>query len=102
MNRERLADRSESALFNDVDELISIKDIQNLFGLSKSSAQRLVHSPDFPKSYALNSRVLRWDRVEVEAWFLTKREKPQIKALTNRSIGNQIVIDGVAIRRVSK
>lgn len=84
-----------------MDELISKKDIQRIFGISKSSAQRWVQRPDFPKAFALNSRVLRWERVDVEAWFLSKQEAPRLVRTVSRKTGNQIVIDGVVIRRVS-
>ena len=91
----------QTSPYNYMDELISKKDIQRIFGISKSSAQRWIQRPDFPMAVALNSRVLRWERVDVEAWFLSKQEAPRVVRTVSRNTGNQIVIDGVVIRRVS-
>ena len=97
----RLSDADETSLSSNMDELISKKDIQRIFHISKSSAQRWIQRPDFPKAYALNSRVLRWERVDVEAWFLSKQAPPRMVRTMSRKSGNQIVIDGVVIRKVS-
>ena len=81
-----------------MDELISKKDIQRIFGISKSTAQRWVQTPGFPNAFALNSRVLRWDRLDVEAWCLSKREAPREVRVTSRKVHDGFVIDGVIIR----
>jgi len=96
-----LAGNRTRSPFNYMDQLISKKDIQHIFGVSKSSVQRWIQRPDFPKAFALNSRVLRWERIDVEAWFLSKQEAPRLVRTVSRKTGNQIVIDGVVIRRVS-
>jgi len=86
--------------FNYMDQLISKKDIQRIFSISKSTAQRWVRTPGFPEAYALNSRVLRWERLDVEAWFLTKVSTPPVVRSVSKKVNGQIVIDGVVIRGV--
>jgi predicted DNA-binding transcriptional regulator AlpA len=86
---------------NYMNELISKKDIQALFGISKSSAQRWIQTPDFPRALALNSRVLRWERLDVEAWALSKKSSPRVVRSTRVKGNGFIVIDGVVIRGVN-
>jgi predicted DNA-binding transcriptional regulator AlpA len=85
---------------NYMNELISKKDIQALFGISKSSAQRWIQTPDFPRAFALNNRVLRWERLDVEAWALSKKTSPRVVRSTRVKGNGFIVIDGVVIRGV--
>lgn len=92
-----LAGTWTKSLFNYMDQLISKKDIQQIFSISKSTAQRWIQAPDFPAAYALNSRVLRWERVDVEAWFLTKISSPRVVRSASKKVNGQIVIDGVTI-----
>ena len=95
-----LASRRQPAPCNYMNELISKKDIQALFGISKSSAQRWIQNPDFPRALALNSRVLRWERLDVEAWALSKKTAPRVVRSTRTKVNGHIVIDGVVIRGV--
>jgi predicted DNA-binding transcriptional regulator AlpA len=85
-----------------MDELISKKDIQRIFGISKSTAQRWIQTTDFPRAFALNSRVLRWDRLDVEAWCLSKKEAPRAVRTTSRKVHDGFVVDGVIIRGANK
>lgn len=91
---------AKTAPCNYMNELISKKDIQALFGISKSSAQRWIQTPDFPRALALNSRVLRWERLDVEAWALSKKTPPRVVRSTRIKGNGFIVIDGVVIRGV--
>lgn len=67
-----LSDSGRSALSKNMDTLITLKEIGELLGISRSSVYVLIKSPDFPKPYSLSARCQRWEKLEVEAWLLSK------------------------------
>lgn len=91
-----------SAPSNDMDTLITIKDLGQMLGLCRSSVYSLVKSEGFPKPYSLTARSLRWEKLEVEAWLLARKgtaSTPRIK----KSIPNKVLtINGIEFKGASK
>ena len=78
-----------------MDNLISLKEICELLKISKSAGHRMVANHDFPVPFSLNSRLKRWDRLEVERWAMTKKTKEPVIRVRNSNSSSRIVIDGV-------
>ena len=49
-------------------QLLSVKDVQALTGLSRSTLSKLRESGRFPASVDLGVRAVRWHRKDVETW----------------------------------
>lgn len=49
-------------------QFMKSKEIQNQFGISKSTLYRWVNERGFPKPIKFGSGVARWDKNEVELW----------------------------------
>jgi len=78
-----------------MDNLISLKEICELLKISKSAGHRMVAQHDFPAPFSINSRLKRWDRIEVERWAMTKKTKEPVIRVTSTNNSSRIVIDGV-------
>jgi prophage regulatory protein len=53
-------------------DLIRIKEVMSMTGLSKSSIYTYKSKGEFPNSIQLSSRSVAWVRVDVEQWILDK------------------------------
>lgn len=90
-----LSDSGRSALSRNMDTLITLKEIGQLLGLSRSSVYVLIKSPDFPKPYSLTARCQRWEKLEVEAWLLSRKGTvPEPRMKQSRS-SNALTINGI-------
>jgi predicted DNA-binding transcriptional regulator AlpA len=63
-----LESQTSSSPSTNMDNLISLKEICELLKISKSAGHRMVAQHDFPAPFSINSRLKRWDRIEVERW----------------------------------
>ena len=84
-----------SALSNNMETLITLKEIGQLLGLSRSSVYLLIKSPDFPKAYSLTARCLRWERLEVEAWLLSRKGNTPEPRMKQSKASNTLTVNGV-------
>lgn len=90
-----LRDGGRSALSKNVDTLITLKEIGQLLGLSRSSVYVVIKNPDFPKPYSLTARCQRWEKVEVEAWLLSRKgAKPEPRMKQSKS-SKVLTINGI-------
>jgi predicted DNA-binding transcriptional regulator AlpA len=90
-----LATQPEQSPSTYMDNLISLKEICELLKISKSAGHRMVAQHDFPAPFSINSRLKRWDRIEVERWAMTKKTKEPVIRVTSTNNSSRIVIDGV-------
>ena len=63
-----------SAPSQDMNPLMSVNDIAQLLNLGGTAVYQLVREAHFPKPYAINARCLRWERIEIDAWLLSRKE----------------------------
>jgi len=78
-----------------MDTLITIKEIGQLLGLSRSSVYVLTKSPDFPKPYSLTPRCLRWERLEVETWLLSRKGSTPEPRVKKSKVSNILTVNGI-------
>lgn len=74
---------------------MSVNDIAHLLNLGRTATYQLVREPHFPKPYAINARCLRWERLEVDAWLLSRREVASPARKNRSKASGQIVVNGV-------
>lgn len=55
-------------------KLLSLKQVSDLLGLSKTQIYRLMNLGDFPRPLKLSERSVRWPVDDVNAWVDSKRE----------------------------
>ena len=60
----------------EADSLITIKQIQKIFGLGRTAAYELTHRPGFPAPVPISPRRYRWWAKEVAAFAAELREQP--------------------------
>jgi len=53
-------------------QLISLKEVAQILGVSYGSMRRMRYHSGFPKAYRIGCQN-RWSRTEIEEWALTKR-----------------------------
>ena len=87
--------QTSSSPSTNMDNLISLKEICELLKISKSAGHRMVTQHDFPVPFSINSRLKRWDRIEVERWAMTKKTKEPVIRVASSNNSNRIVVDGV-------
>lgn len=90
-----LSDSGRSALSKNMDTLITLKEIGELLGISRSSVYVLIKSPDFPKPYSLSARCQRWEKLEVEAWLLSRRGTAPEPRIKQSKASNVLTINGI-------
>jgi len=66
-----------------------------MLGLSRSSVYVLIKSPDFPKPYSLTSRCLRWEKLEVEAWLLSRKGAQPEPRIKQAKASNVLTVNGI-------
>ena len=84
-----------SAPSQDMEPLMSVNDIAQLLNLGRTAVYQLVRESHFPKPYAINSRCLRWDRLEIESWLLTRKEVTSRARTKYQSSKGKVVVNGV-------
>jgi predicted DNA-binding transcriptional regulator AlpA len=90
-----LSGDGRSALSKNMDTLITLKEIGELLGVSRSSVYVLIKSPDFPKPYSLSARCQRWEKVEVEAWLLSRKGAAPEPRVKQSKASNVLTINGI-------
>lgn len=90
-----LSDSGRSALSKNMDTLITLKEIGELLGISRSSVYVLIKSPDFPKPYSLSARCQRWEKLEVEAWLLSRKGTAPEPRIKQSKASNVVTINGI-------
>jgi prophage regulatory protein len=90
-----LSDSGRSALSKNMDTLITLKEIGQLLGLSRSSVYVLIKSADFPKPYSLTARCQRWEKLEVEAWLLSRKGTAPEPRMKQSKASNVLTINGI-------
>ena len=90
-----LSDSGRSALSKNMDTLITLKEIGQLLGLSRSSVYVLIKSPDFPKPYSLTARCQRWEKLEIEAWLLSRKGTAPEPRMKQSRVSNALTINGI-------
>ena len=53
---------------------VHVNEIAQLLNLGRTAVYQLVREAHFPKPYAINARCLRWERIEIDAWLLSRKE----------------------------
>ena len=53
----------------------------------------MVAQHDFPAPFSINSRLKRWDRIEVERWAMTKKTKEPVIRVTSSNNSSRIVME---------
>ena len=91
-----------SALSNDMNTLITVKDLSHMLGLSRSAIYLLIKSEDFPKPYSLTARSLRWEKLEVEAWLLARKGAASTPRVKKSTPSNVLTINGIEFKGASK
>jgi predicted DNA-binding transcriptional regulator AlpA len=56
-----------------IEEMISMNDITELFGVTRQSVHRWIKHPDFPKPFKIVGKLL-WKRSEIEAYIESTRK----------------------------
>ena len=90
-----LSDSGRSALSENMDALITLKEIGQLLGLSRSSVYVLIKTADFPKPYSLTARCQRWEKLEVEAWLLSRKGAAPEPRMKQSKASNVLTINGI-------
>lgn len=90
-----LSDGGRSALSKNMDTLMTLKEIGELLGLSRSSVYVLIKSPDFPKPYSLTARCQRWEKFEIEAWLLSRKGASPEPRIKQSKASNVLTINGI-------
>lgn len=93
-----LSDSGRSAPSKNMNTLITMKEIGQLLGLSRSSVYVLIKSPDFPKPYSLTARCLRWEKLEVDAWLLSRKGATPEPRMKQRKTSNVLTINGIEFK----
>ena len=60
-------------------DFLTLREVQDLTKLSKSSIYRLSASGGFPRPFRWGERAVRWNRAEVEEW-MRSRPRTEISA----------------------
>lgn len=85
-----------------MNELITSRELQDLFGLGRTAALNLTRQPDFPAPYRINGRTFRWDRKEVLAWLEARKGQGSRPASKRpQPNGRRFTVDGVTFRTVA-
>ena len=84
-----------SAPSQDMNPLMSVNDIAQLLNLGRTAVYQLVREAHFPKPYAINARCLRWERLEIDAWLLSRKESSSPVRNQYRSSKGKVVVNGV-------
>jgi predicted DNA-binding transcriptional regulator AlpA len=74
---------------------MSVNDIAHLLNLGRTATYQLVRESHFPKPYTINARCLRWERLEVNAWLLSRREVVSPVRQIRRPTSGRIIVNGV-------
>ncbi len=84
---------------------MSKKDLAALLGMSASAISKLVQGKSFPQAIRINSRVLRWEKAEIEAWLILAKsgkkpaaEKPKAPKRNRRSY----MVSGIEFYEVNR
>jgi len=84
-----------SAPSQDMNPLMSVNEIAQLLNLGRTAVYQLVREPHFPKPYAINARCLRWERIEIDAWLLSRKESSSPVRNQYRSSKGKVVVNGI-------
>ena len=58
-------------------DFLTLRDVANRLRIGYSTASKLVNSPYGPKAKRIGKRLLRFDKVEFEAWLDRQDARPQ-------------------------
>ena len=58
---------------NKLDDMLSMKDIMQLFGVTRQAIHRWIKLPDFPKPSKIVGKLL-WKRSDIEAYIESQRK----------------------------
>ncbi len=91
--------------FESMSDLMSKKDLAAMLGMSGSGISKLVQGKNFPPAIRINSRVLRWEKAEIEAWLVLAKsgkkpaaEKPKSPKRNRRSY----MVSGIEFYEVNR
>ena len=91
--------------FKVMNSLMCKKDLAAMFGMSESAISKLVQGKSFPPAIRINSRVLRWEKAEIEAWLVLAKsskkpaaEKPKSPKRNRRSY----MVSGIEFYEVNR
>jgi predicted DNA-binding transcriptional regulator AlpA len=90
-----LSDSGRSAPSENMDTLMTLKEIGQLLGVCRSSIYVLIKSPDFPKPYSLTARCQRWEKLEVEAWLLSRKGTAPEPRMKQSRASNALTVNGI-------
>lgn len=90
-----LAGSGRSAPSLNMTQLVSVNEIAEMLNLGRTATYQLVREPHFPRPYAINSRCLRWEKLEVDAWLLSRKESAS--SFRSKQTGNKgkVIVNGV-------
>ena len=61
-----------------LDKFLSIKEVSNCVGISKSQIYKLVALELFPKQVLVSKRSVRWSEEDIDSWMETKKMECRI------------------------